>query len=216
LKIFQVFSKLCASPYLNLSFLLTSTQSFVDLLLPPPLSSHDTRSSSPLLPGISLVRLVQFGEANSLIHRLRCYPISSANLSTPPQSGREKPSTTNTEARLWNLLRDHMMDGVQSVDDLVYEASAWAIKSQTSTPVRNSTKFLSASEPSPVLNPNLSDAVVEFTSKLLKEKEEDLAKGKNPRGSLLAEVTSSSVGSKTSSDQGLNENYCNAIHLLWH
>ncbi|KAM3173919.1 hypothetical protein ACTXT7_011621 [Hymenolepis weldensis] len=206
LKILQVFSKLCGSPYLNLSFLLTSTQSFVNLILPPPLSYHDIRSSSSLLlPGISLVRLVQFGEANSLIHRLRCYPISAATLSPPPsQVGGEKHSTTNMETRLWNLLRHQMMDGVQSVDDLVYEASAWAIKSQTSTVVRNSSSLLSASEPSPVLNTCLSDAVVAFTSKLLKEKEDELTKGRNPGGFILTEMNSSSEGSKTSLDHGIN------------
>ncbi|KAH9281749.1 hypothetical protein ECG_05754 [Echinococcus granulosus] len=34
LKILQVYSKLCAPPYLNLAFLLASTQSFIDLQLP--------------------------------------------------------------------------------------------------------------------------------------------------------------------------------------
>ncbi|VDL58332.1 unnamed protein product [Hymenolepis diminuta] len=217
LKILQVFSKLCGSPYLNLSFLLTSTQSFVNLILPPPLSYHETRSSSSLfLPGISLVRLVQFGEANSLIHRLRCYPVSAATLSPPPQVGGEKNSTTNMETRLWNLLRHQMMDGVQSVDDLVYEASAWAIKSQTSTVVRNSSSLLSVSEPSPVLNTCLSDAVVAFTSKLLKEKEDELTKGRNLGAFVLTEMNSPSEGSKTSLDHGINGTSCNSVHLLWH
>lgn len=109
-----------------------------------------------------------------------------------------------------------MMDGVQSVDDLVYEASAWAIKSQTSTVVRNSSSLLNASEPSPVLNTCLSDAVVAFTSKLLKEKEDELTKGRNPGGFVLTEMNSSSEGSKTSLDHGINGTSCNSVHLLWH
>ncbi|KAM7537756.1 hypothetical protein Aperf_G00000078709 [Anoplocephala perfoliata] len=231
LKILQVFSKLCASPYLNLSFLLASTQSFVDLILPQSLSSQDMRSTTAHLPGISLIRLVQFGEVNSLIHRLHCYPVSEG-ISTGPVGLAE--AQANTDTRLWNLLRDRMMDGVQSVDDLVYEASAWAVKSHSSTVSRNPSSLLCVGErepmAAPVSNTTFSDAVVAFTSKLLKEKDELNKRSLSARtSSVLTEVNSterhrSGASSSVSSEhqslirgrQRRNAANYNALHLLWH
>ncbi|VDN15487.1 unnamed protein product, partial [Dibothriocephalus latus] len=105
--VLRVYCKLCASPYCNLAHLLAATKSYVDLVIPQPsprddhpkpqqscptatnasLASNfsDPGPNPPLhhLPRVDLLRLVQFGEVNGLIRRLRCYPISDIPLDTP-------------------------------------------------------------------------------------------------------------------------------------
>lgn len=173
------------------------------------------------------MRLVQFGEVNCLIHRIHCYPVSDG-ISASPTGPEEMHPNINT--RLWNQLRDQMMDGVQSVDDLVYEASAWAIKSRSSTGVRNPSSLLCVGEQgpmtTPVSNTTFSDAVVTFTSQLLKEKEELAKRGLSPGApSVLTEVNSAekhrSGASSSASSEHEGENRRNAanysaLHLLWH
>ncbi|KAF7249185.1 hypothetical protein EG68_09125 [Paragonimus skrjabini miyazakii] len=80
--VFRVYTILCGSPNFSLPHLLSAIPSlhFVDVNFGnPPLSVF---SSTVLPPSdlneraeVSLLRLVQFGEINGLIHRLKCYPI---------------------------------------------------------------------------------------------------------------------------------------------
>ncbi|VDM32833.1 unnamed protein product [Hydatigera taeniaeformis] len=198
MKILQVYSKLCASPYLNLAFLLASTQSFVELQLPPCFHSNATRSST--LPCLNLLCLVQFGEVNNLIHRLHCYPISEAL--SPMASN----ANSNAEVRAWNLLQDRMMDGVQSVDDLVYEASAWAVKSSLLKPTNHLNDGRSCDrQTASAKTTTLPDAVVAFTAKLLKEKQEtdDNAAGRR-HNTILSETNRAEGFSSESASVPMN------------
>ncbi|VDK23278.1 unnamed protein product [Taenia asiatica] len=218
MKILQVYSKLCASPYLNLAFLLASTQSFMDLQLPPRFHSNENRSTT--LPCINLLCLVQFGEVNNLIHRLHCYPISEVLL---PLASNEAPST---KVRVWNLLRDQMMDGVQSVDDLVYEASALAIKSSSLTPTDRSNDghfsdgqtFTTTTTTTTTTMTTLPDAVVAFTAKLLEEKAGVDSAGVGTSYSAVLSEANRVEGSSPELEGVMlnNREKSSVIHLLWH
>lgn len=117
------------------------------------------------------------------------------------------------------------MDGVQSVDELVYEASAKAIKF-------SSTNFSSSGLAAPprikcslqdqqqqidlTSSTSLPEAVVAFTARLLKEKE----MRQSDRGTVLAEINMekgkrSSLSSNNGKSDVLRRNG-NDIHLLWH
>lgn len=215
MKILQVYSKLCASPYLNLAFLLASTQSFMDLQLPPRFHSNENRSAT--LPCINLLCLVQFGEVNNLIHRLHCYPISEV---LSPMISNE---ISSAEARVWNLLRDQMMDGVQSVDDLVYEASAWAIKSSpiTSTNRPNNGHLGGDDQAFTTMSTTMTtlpDAVVAFTARLLKEKAEvDSIGAGTSYSAVLSEANRVEGPSPEPEIVPVNNRAkSSVIHLLWH
>ncbi|CDS41470.1 nitrogen permease regulator 2 protein [Echinococcus multilocularis] len=208
LKILQVYSKLCASPYLNLAFLLASTQSFIDLQLPPRFHSYENRSAT--LPCVNLLCLVQFGEVNNLIHRLHCYPVSEV---LSPMASSE---TSGLETRTWNLLRDQMMDGVQSVDELVYEASAWAVKSSSLTPTNRSNggHFGEDGQTFTTTTTTLPEAVVSFTAKLLKEKAETDSSGAEMSYSAVLSEANRTEGSSPEHESVPVNN--STIHLLWH
>ncbi|CAH8621262.1 unnamed protein product [Dicrocoelium dendriticum] len=88
---FRVYTILCGSPNFSLPHLISATPRlrFVDL---SPLGDHPLSSSSNpsdnagAIPSISLLRLVQFGEINGLIHRLKCYPIGDLTGYIDPSS----------------------------------------------------------------------------------------------------------------------------------
>ncbi|KAF6780138.1 Nitrogen permease regulator 2 protein [Paragonimus kellicotti] len=80
--VFRVYTILCGSPNFSLPHLLSAIPSlhFVDVNFgnpPPSLFTSTVLSPSDLneRAEVSLLRLVQFGEINGLIHRLNCYPI---------------------------------------------------------------------------------------------------------------------------------------------
>ncbi|KAF8560952.1 hypothetical protein P879_09849, partial [Paragonimus westermani] len=80
--VFRVYTILCGSPNFSLPHLISAIPSlhFVDVNFgnpPPPLftSTDLPLSGSNERAEVSLLRLVQFGEINGLIHRLKCYPI---------------------------------------------------------------------------------------------------------------------------------------------
>ncbi|VDD79947.1 unnamed protein product [Mesocestoides corti] len=195
LTVLQVYSKLCASSYLSLTFLLASTQHIAEILVSP--SSKESKNSS--LPCISLLRLVQFGEVNNLIHRLHCYPVIDALASkSPPISD---PATLDTQ--LWTYLCDQMMDGVQSVDTLVYEASAQAMKaiSTTTAPDKRAVGRFGYGSVVSVRPPatTLPDAVVAFTARLLREKAE--GDRRQPDGKCVWTTCLSETNSRASRDK---------------
>lgn len=119
------------------------------------------------MPSINLLRLVQFGEVNNLIHRLHCFPIS-----IKPDNDSNNPKGASLAERIWRDLRSNVMDGVQSVDNLVYVASSKAVKETIA--LRKAATATDGAGPSlrtwdPKRYSSLPDAVVNFTSKLLVE-----------------------------------------------
>ncbi|KER23304.1 hypothetical protein T265_08788 [Opisthorchis viverrini] len=79
--VFRVYAMLCGSPNFSLPHLVSANP---HLLFVDATSVRERLSSfapmdfekSAERPQLSLLRLVQFGEVNGLIHRLQCYPIS--------------------------------------------------------------------------------------------------------------------------------------------
>lgn len=108
---FHVYTILCGSPNFSMPHLIAATPRlrFVDVNLctESSLSSLDNPSDDRrAIPCISLLRLVQFGEINGFIHRLKCYPIGDlpgcGDHSFPQHSdlsGVDSVSTESTSSR---------------------------------------------------------------------------------------------------------------------
>ncbi|VDP88422.1 unnamed protein product [Echinostoma caproni] len=101
--IFRVYTLLCGSPNFSLPHLISATPHirFVDLATKleggntgfydpvegdgVALTAESSPSSSPQLK-VNFLHLIHFGEANGLIHRIRCYPISDRMESVEPET----------------------------------------------------------------------------------------------------------------------------------
>lgn len=201
--VLRVYSKLCASSYLNLPHLISATMPFADLITPHNYVSKSNHAETHNSPKIDLLRLVQFGEVNNLIQRLRCFPICNASVEVPPQSpspvtsasvstppsraslpmlmrlnsSDNGPSLERLQASLWSLAHNELMDGVSSVDQIIFSLSSYALRTiqsrnASSTPHGHHNQHQPrGQEWTPSEFSTLPNAVVAFTAQLLAERE---------------------------------------------
>ncbi|KAH9281750.1 hypothetical protein ECG_05755 [Echinococcus granulosus] len=124
--------------------------------------------------------------------------------------------TSGLETRTWNLLRDQMMDGVQSVDELVYESfclGCQVLFSDTNESF-NGGHFGEDGQTFTTTTTTLPEAVVSFTAKLLKEKAETDSNGVEMSYSTVLSEANRTEGSSPEHESVTVNN--SAIHLLWH